>query len=814
MQSLQKLKKITAKRVKAQTTLQQKNNNLKLFLMKKIFTTKLCRAVLASLALITAGTASAGDLSLSAGTQTYTYTKNELLTITPTVSGTLTVSYTPAAGTPEDQTINGPLKDLFGPRTANAIYASSDIFGLDTPIAFWSVDGDGYKATTIQQVTANKPYYMQADGAGFETNGTIQLTFTLGEGGGGSGESKVVEIPFDEPTVVKSTQTGIIREPAGLNARVTYTIQISTDSQTDISEYMNDGWETYSFIKSELTASGYVYTLTATPGLIFPVNIEQTVVDEITYTVTMIRDVLQELNLDTPTTMEAEQKFYFENTIPAGILTVKVKGDLNNERLANRMIYKDEDFQQIVYTTTQGKMGSGDTDPTAGEYPTPDDGVYTVQYVLSQTGTYYFRAPVNGEYTLSVAERSGSDTPSTEQARLTHPEAGVSAFYQFIITWNNIVLEEGSMSGIVVTNPNGETVPVKNYYLTPVAPEGSSALDGLGINFGSSDWSKLAVPGRYTIFVPQGVVWVEGQPNAQVTLYYTLNPDVSVSYFSLEEHPATYTPNPWNYQNTVTYAQIYFEDMPMYYVKAGTDRFTATVNGVEVDASLAGFYTIEVPVFMQYAEDCQEVEIVIPANVVRNQADDVNPEITVNYVLVGLNDSGKISPESGTIFVEGMERKVTVTWDGIISHNTSDLEPSYDDEGNPENNEYFYFVLQAADGTETELTVPEYVEFNDPAEPTAAIIDLSSFADGEYTLTIPLSSILVNNNDVYTVNEEIVATYILGSTNSVEGLEADENGVFQVYNLQGMKVSRDGVKDINSLSKGIYIINGKKVQVK
>lgn len=810
MQSLQKLKKITAKRVKAQTTLQQKNNNLKLFLMKKNFTTKLCRAVLASLALITAGTASAGDLSLSAGTQTYTYTKNELLTITPTVSGTLTVSYTPAAGTEADQTINGPLKDLFGPRTANAIYASKDIFGLDTPIAFWSADGDGYKATTIKQVTANTPYYMQADGAGFEANGTIKLTFTLGEGGGGSGDSSQVNIPFGEPTVVKSTQKGIIDNPGGLNPRVDYKVQIVTNSATDISDFIKDdfGDPIQATFTSELQSGGYVYWYFASPGYLFPMIIEQTVVDEITYTVTLVKDELQELKLNTTTTIEAEQKFYFENTIPAGLLTVKVKGDLNNERLANRMIYKDEDFQQIVYTMTQGKMGSGDTDPTAGDYDTPADGVYEVQYNLAQTGTYYFRAPVNGEYTLTIEERNINGTPSDAQARITNPLPGQTMLYgQFVVMWGGELLDEGTMSGVTISGPNGN-IPVNKIFLNS-GTEQSTQLDALVITF-----EMQTAEGTYYLYLPKGVVFLGAQPNAEVTLSYTLNPDVTVSYFSLEEHPATYIPNPWNYQNSVAYAQIYFEDMPMYYVKAGADRFTATVNGVEVDASLAGFYTIEVPVFMQYAEDCQEVEIVIPANVVRNQADDVNPEITVNYVLVGLNDSGKISPESGTIFVEGMERKVTVTWDGIISHNTSDLEPSYDDEGNPENNEYFYFVLQAADGTETELTVPEYVEFNDPAEPTAAIIDLSSFADGEYTLTIPLSSILVNNNDVYTVNEEIVATYILGSTNAVEGLEADENGVFQVYNLQGMKVNHDGVKDINSLSKGIYIINGKKVQVK
>lgn len=49
--------------------------------------------------------------------------------------------------------------------------------------------------------------------------------------------------------------------------------------------------------------------------------------------------------------------------------------------------------------------------------------------------------------------------------------------------------------------------------------------------------------------------------------------------------------------------------------------------------------------------------------------------------------------------------------------------------------------------------------------------------------------------------------------NSVEGIEAAENGAFDVYSLDGSVVRRNAT-DLNGLDKGIYIANGKKVLVK
>lgn len=45
----------------------------------------------------------------------------------------------------------------------------------------------------------------------------------------------------------------------------------------------------------------------------------------------------------------------------------------------------------------------------------------------------------------------------------------------------------------------------------------------------------------------------------------------------------------------------------------------------------------------------------------------------------------------------------------------------------------------------------------------------------------------------------------------VEGIEADANGLFKVYNLNGVKVMETEKLEELKSRKGVYIINGKKI---
>lgn len=64
-----------------------------------------------------------------------------------------------------------------------------------------------------------------------------------------------------------------------------------------------------------------------------------------------------------------------------------------------------------------------------------------------------------------------------------------------------------------------------------------------------------------------------------------------------------------------------------------------------------------------------------------------------------------------------------------------------------------------------------------------------------------------------TYNEEHQLYYYISVPTGVkEILSADENGLYKVYNLQGVNVlNTDNALDLNYLPKGIYIVNGKKI---
>ena len=51
-------------------------------------------------------------------------------------------------------------------------------------------------------------------------------------------------------------------------------------------------------------------------------------------------------------------------------------------------------------------------------------------------------------------------------------------------------------------------------------------------------------------------------------------------------------------------------------------------------------------------------------------------------------------------------------------------------------------------------------------------------------------------------------------TTGVAGIDADANGLYVVYNVSGVKVAQGNASIVDSLPKGLYIINGKKVVVK
>ena len=93
-------------------------------------------------------------------------------------------------------------------------------------------------------------------------------------------------------------------------------------------------------------------------------------------------------------------------------------------------------------------------------------------------------------------------------------------------------------------------------------------------------------------------------------------------------------------------------------------------------------------------------------------------------------------------------------------------------------------------------------------------IDLSrlNLMDGTYTLVIPAEYLEIVSDDweTWEKSEEIRYEFTYGSSTGVSGIEND--GIYRVYNLQGVQVMEGA--DLNNLENGIYIVNGKKIVVR
>lgn len=98
------------------------------------------------------------------------------------------------------------------------------------------------------------------------------------------------------------------------------------------------------------------------------------------------------------------------------------------------------------------------------------------------------------------------------------------------------------------------------------------------------------------------------------------------------------------------------------------------------------------------------------------------------------------------------------------------------------------------------------------ADNTKLIIDLSSLEFNVYRLNVPEALLVVTANNVNYYNTATsVDNLTIDVDSGIESLQAEDGG-FMIYNLQGVKVlDTKNANDFNSLPKGLYIVNGKKV---
>lgn len=85
--------------------------------------------------------------------------------------------------------------------------------------------------------------------------------------------------------------------------------------------------------------------------------------------------------------------------------------------------------------------------------------------------------------------------------------------------------------------------------------------------------------------------------------------------------------------------------------------------------------------------------------------------------------------------------------------------------------------------------------------------------EGTYTLVIPEGVLIVGSN--FDNNLEIRATFTVGTATGIDAATTVSNKTVNVYNLNGMLIKKAvPADDLMNITKGVYIVNGKKYVVK
>lgn len=117
----------------------------------------------------------------------------------------------------------------------------------------------------------------------------------------------------------------------------------------------------------------------------------------------------------------------------------------------------------------------------------------------------------------------------------------------------------------------------------------------------------------------------------------------------------------------------------------------------------------------------------------------------------------------------------------------------------------------------TDVVLPEPDPENPFADITTLTLPLSKAvtANGEYVIYFPSAVFYLGKEQEQWISAETFVYFTIDSEGGIENVVASENGVLNVFNLQGIHVgtfeSADGLK---SLPVGIYIVNGTKIALK
>ena len=243
-----------------------------------------------------------------------------------------------------------------------------------------------------------------------------------------------------------------------------------------------------------------------------------------------------------------------------------------------------------------------------------------------------------------------------------------------------------------------------------------------------------------------------------------------------------------------------------YFMVQWADQILTQVTGQKLEAELfigetsMGNVPVEICPLNENSEvnDCLKIDLtsfegqygtynaIIPLGIVENEEGNVNPLTTITCIILPLNEDYIISPSNGEVEQGGV---IEVSFEGGTILTINDKAPSIE----WANNAARWRLNEA--GSAIAIDVYEDMEL------------------GEYNLSIPATVVII---DGQSLNGPVEETFLVieSKSSAINGLDADANGLYNVYSVNGAKVATGNADVVKNLNKGLYIINGKKVLVK
>ena len=469
-------------------------------------------------------------------------------------------------------------------------------------------------------------------------------------------------------------------------------------------------------------------------------------------------------------------------------------------------------------------------------------GVVTLEEAITAPGEYTITFPYNafviGEEMSSEGSMAktvnftveGGDLPSVPNPWFAQPWGVQEMLYGILVVWGDYepLSMLDSSKQVTLTDPSGyskdfsctidSNAPGEEGGGDPTGEPYPNSLRVQKVYKGTDPFADDAIyseEGTYTFFIPAGLVSVNGTPNPATTMKFQLGKSKLMSYGEVT------FPEGGIYQSYLGEIMVSYGE----YIEMATDDEvygTLTIDGGEpIEVPLSVY---EVPVFddpdapmpwnaraaeegMEYVlwadffdlvdwGDFGTYVISIPEGVVKNAEGLVNPAQEFTFYVMDCDYSlPTITPEPGEYKKDELS-KVTISWDNqSLTYNYTADNVFVEDQNNDK----------------TYLPFGQEVTLN--ADATALEVNLSELEAGKYAIVVPDYYVIINdellNGLVY--SDE----YVILDQSGVVAFNADEDGMYRVYNLNGINVlNTTDVEAVRQLDGGVYIVNGVKVLIR